>query len=69
MMYEEALNAPTVFHLKKEMKDYISVLTNNIKKLVARDIRDLSKYYEPTDEIIEDILMSPLSELNEGNND
>lgn len=69
MIYEEALNAPTVFHLKKEMKDYISVLTNNIKKLVAKDIRELSKYYEPTEEIIEDILMAPLSELNEGNND
>ena len=65
MLYEEAKNAPIVYHLDKGMRDYICVLTNKIKKLVARDIRDLCKAYEPTDNIIEDILMAPISEMND----
>lgn len=65
MLYEEAKNAPIVYHLDKGMRDYICVLTNKIKKIMAKDIRDLCKAYEPTDNIIEDILMAPISEMND----
>ena len=65
MLYEEAQNAPIVYHLDSSMKDYISVLTNKIKKIVAKDIRELCGTYEPTDAIIEDILMAPISDMNQ----
>ena len=64
MLKDESINSPVVFHLKEDMKDYIAVLTNKIKKIVAKDIREMCQLYEPTADIIEDILMEPLSEMN-----
>lgn len=62
MMEEEYLNAPINWHLDAGMEDYITVLTNQIKKLIIRDVRDLINSYIPSDDILEDILMYPLSE-------
>ncbi len=62
--YEEALTAPINWHLDKGMENYVAVLTNKIKKIIARDIREIVNYYEPSDEVLMNILMSPLSEYN-----
>lgn len=69
MMHEEKLNAPICWHLDKGMESYINVLTTKIQKLIINDIRDLIQSYQPSQEIIKDILMEPLSECNEDNND
>ncbi|WP_300924660.1 hypothetical protein [uncultured Clostridium sp.] len=67
LLREEKVNAPVAWHLDN-MEDYIYVLCNKIIKLIVRDIRSLIQSYEPSEEIIKDILMSPLSEYNENNN-
>lgn len=65
MMYEESVNAPIAWHLDKGMEDYVGVLVNKIKKLIIRGVRDLIQSYDLSEDIIKDILMSPLSQFNE----
>ena len=67
--YEENLNSPVVWSLKPEYETLVAVLSNKIRYKITSDIRDLLHLHEPSEEIITDILMSPLSELNEDNND
>ena len=56
--YEEALTAPTAWHLEKDMETYVAVLVNKIKKLICEDIRSIINYYEPSEEVIKNVLMS-----------
>lgn len=70
VMYNNAnLNSPTAFHLNKDMEDLIFVLVNKIRKQISNDIKDMIRSYEPTEDIIEAILMAPISELNENEGD
>lgn len=62
---EENLNAPVVWNLPSEFTSYITVLTNKIKDIIVKDIRDLITYNEPTQEIIKDILMTPYDEFGD----
>ena len=63
MYVQEQETAPVAFHLEPGMDSYISVLTNKIKKLIAKDIKHLISYYEVSDEIVKDILIEPLSDI------
>ena len=47
------------------MEDYIHVLTTRMRKMIVKDINYLIKADSTSEDIIETILMSPLSELNE----
>ena len=69
MLDTEKLNAPIAWHLDEGMDTYVSVISTKLQKLMTKDIREMIQYYEPSDEVIKDILMSPLSELNEDDND
>lgn len=69
MLNTEKLNAPIAWHLDEGMDTYVSVISTKLQKLMTKDIREMIQYYEPSDEVIKDILMSPLSELNEDDND
>ena len=65
---EEMLNAPTAWRLPENFKSYINILLVKTKQLIAKDIKSLIHDYEPSENIIQDILMTPISELNEENN-
>lgn len=62
---QEALKSPIVWHLDKDMRDYIAVLVNEIKDLICSDIRELTRYYDSSEELMKNILMEPVSNLNE----
>jgi hypothetical protein len=40
------------------METYVAVLVNKIKKLICEDIRSIINYYEPSEEVIKNVLMS-----------
>ncbi len=63
MYYKANLESPTAFHLNKNMEDYIFVLVNRIRNKISLDIKDLIKEYTTDDDIIENILMSPLADV------
>lgn len=66
---QEALLAPVVWKLPKEYETLVAVLCNKIREQIAKDIRSLSDYYEPSEYIMEDILMAPLADLSEDSDD
>lgn len=63
---EEAIKAPLAWHLDKSLESYISVLVNGIKEIICKDIKEISSYYVPSEELIKDILMMPLADQEEG---
>ncbi len=65
MYYKANLESPTAFHLNKNMEDYIFVLVNKIRNKISLDIKDLIKEYTTDDDIIENILMSPLADVTQ----
>lgn len=62
---EEQLNAPICWRLDNNFLPYIQVLYVRAKKIISDDIRSLIHDYDLTDDQIQDILMTPLAELNE----
>ena len=66
MLREEKATSAVAWHLDKGMENYVFVISNNIIKTIIKDIKELIKSYEPSEQMVKDILMSPLSELNEG---
>lgn len=62
---EEKDDDTVVFHLDPSMKNYITVLVNRIKKEVVKDLSYIVRSYEPTTDMIENILASPLEEIIE----
>lgn len=65
MYYKANQESPTSFHMDKNMEDYVFVLVNKIRKEIAKDICDIVQSHLLSEDIIENILMAPLSELNE----
>lgn len=65
---EELLSAPICWRLPDNFKSYINVLITKAKKLISKDIQGLIHDYELSENMIQDILMTPISELNEENN-
>lgn len=51
------------------MENLVAVYCVKLNKLIIRDIRSLISDYIPSEDILQDILMSPLSDLNEDDND
>lgn len=63
-IYAEEKNDDTViFHLDPSMKNYITTLVNRIKKEVTKDLNYIVGSYEPTKDVIENMLVSPLEEI------
>lgn len=65
--YEESLHAPIQWNLGHGYDTLVAVFTNKIKKLIAQDIRDIMQVHEMSDDIITDIMMSPMIDV--GDND
>lgn len=53
-----------MFHLDSNMKNYVAVLVNRIKKLIIKDMRYLIGDSEPSDSVIQSIMSSSLEEYN-----
>lgn len=65
LMKEEQLTSPCAWHLDTGMSDYIYVITNNIRKLICKDINEIIQSYQLPDAMIEDILYTPYKEQGE----
>lgn len=65
MQEEEALNAPITFRLDNSYKEYIRVLNNQLKTIIIKDIREILKYYDLSEDIIQDILFDNIEEIEE----
>lgn len=59
---EEYQDDIVLYHLDKSMKNYIAVLVNQIKKEIAKDLRYIIGSFEPSDQVIKDVMLSPLGE-------
>ena len=57
---EESRDDVVVYHLDKSMSNYIATVVNGMKKEMAKDLRFIVGSFEPPDQIIKDILASPL---------
>ena len=57
--YEESQDSVVLFHLDSSMENYIKTLVVGIKKAVAKDLRMIIGSFEPTEQVMRDILMSP----------
>lgn len=62
---EEAQEVPTLWHLDKNMSNYIAVLVNKLKKLIAKDLYSIIGSYEPSEQVIQGILASPITDRRE----
>lgn len=61
LLEEERIGADTVFHLDKNLLNYVHVITNEIKKLLSKDISELTNEYIISDDMMQDLLMYPIS--------
>ena len=59
---EERKDSVVLYHLDPSMGNYISTLVNEIKKEVAKDLRFIVGSNEPPDQVVKDILISPIEE-------
>lgn len=64
---QEAKEATTLYHLPSHMANYITTLSNQIKRLISKDISEMIMHNEPSEEMIKCILSSGF--INEDNND
>lgn len=51
-----------LYHLDNSMKNYISTLLSFIRKEVVKDLRGIVGSFEPSEQVIKDILTSPIEE-------
>ena len=59
---EERQEGAVLYHLDSSMGNYILTLVVRIKKEIVKDLRDIVGYYEPSEQVIKDVLMSPMEE-------
>lgn len=62
---EENKDSVIVYHLDSSMENYIATLVNRIKKEIVKDLRYIIGSFEPSDEVIKAILISPIEELTD----
>lgn len=55
------------WRLPKRFDSYIKVLTLNILKIISSDIKEILRDYDLSDEVVQNILMEPLSEISNDN--
>lgn len=59
---EESKENVVLYHLDSSMSNYINTLVNKIKKEIVKDLRYIIGSSEPPDQVIKDILISPISD-------
>ena len=64
-IYEiESQDRIVLWHLEPSYYNYISTLVRKLKKEIAVDLNYISSSYEPSEDIIRALLMSPLEDIN-----
>lgn len=63
--FQERSSSLLLYHLDDSFKGLVSVLINKIRKEVSQEICEILDYYNPTDDMLENVLMQPLAELGE----
>lgn len=67
-IYAEEMSDNTVlYHLDSTMGNYISTLVARIRKEIIKDLRDIVGSFEPSEQVIKDILKSPIEEYVDSN--
>lgn len=61
---EESADPVLLYHLEPSMKPYVFVLTNKVKKVLAKDLSNMIKSWEPTDEMVKNMLFTMIEESN-----
>ena len=59
---QESQDNVVLYHLDRSMKNYIMTLVAIIRKEIVKDLRGIIGSYEPSEQVIKDILMSPMKE-------
>ena len=59
---EENQDSTLLFHLDPTMKDYIKVLTNKVKKKVAKDLSDMIRSWEPAEDMVKNLMFTLVAE-------
>lgn len=62
-IYEEGSKDLILWHLDPSMSNYIKTIINNIKNLIKKDLKFIIGYNEPTDQVVESIIASPLVDM------
>lgn len=55
---DEQENSIRTFHLPDNMENYVNTLVNQIKKLIAKELKQLIGDAEPSDSIVQSIIAS-----------
>ena len=63
----ERTSSPTLWRLEDSLLDYVTVITNKVRKRMADEILDTLGSYELRDEVLEDILSSAWEESTHEN--
>ena len=58
--YEEMTDDVVIYHLDETMANYVLTLVARIKKEIVKDLRDIIGQHEPSDQVIRDIMISPI---------
>ena len=56
---QEAANSPITWHLPRELTEYINVVCNQLKHLIAKDIKHICMMNEIDTAVFEDLLINP----------
>lgn len=71
MYKEERENAVILYHLPQEMHDYILVLTNRLRRIIARDLSTTMRTYIPGENVAKEMIMAAIEgreeNLDDGN--
>ena len=66
---EESTDQVILFHLDESMRNYVQTLVMKIKRLISKDILFLSDHHDLSEDIICDVLKSPLTPTEVANDD
>lgn len=62
---KESHNPAILFHLPESMNNYIVVLCNRLKKLIAKDLSDLISSYETPESVVKYAILESVNDLYE----
>lgn len=59
---EENADSTLLFHLDPTMTDYIKVITNRVKKKVAKDLSEMIQSWEPAEDMLKNLMFTLVEE-------
>lgn len=62
LLEREKQEKPILWRLPEDMGDYVKMLVNKMKHIIAKELRDISKYYVIPEDVVVGIMSSAYSE-------